>query len=390
MTARPRKSAASRGAATVETTLGILVLIPVIFYGIHFTELIVASTKVTEATAAPIWDATAYPMHITGVPSSYEYFKTLSITKPAESATIRYRLAMDGRFRAWTDAITRATATGTIGAGFTELFTIAGETEVRCAPSDAVTGAPELEYSPTLVGRVIPDTRGMACQGQAFARNVMPRSFYDVESGGLFNEPLNRYDASLIRLCPIGYPAGIGGPCIGSFSMLTDDWGLASAKYPTTGSSEADDCTITLGTPMGVLPCENVSYYSVALGMWSFVTLPLNPVEGALNSIPGFSSIPGASILASSFKYGPHHTLVAATVGTTPSLMATDTAFYMSYRSMKPTGHRTFTPSSDLGLGFLPNDLMLWETTPFSTPLPAEYAASYGVRSGCYLGLDGC
>ncbi len=385
MSAAPHRHARRRrGAATVETVLGVLVLVPVLFYGIHFTELIIASVKVTEAAAAPIWDSTAYPMHVTGIAMTYPLMKRNSISGAADNANQRYGLAFDGRFTALRDRVNGIVSSGNRGPAFMELFTVADALEVRCASSDVLPGPP-LEYSSLLVGQVIPDTHGIACSSQAAALNMMPQFFFNVANGGFFQEDLNKNAGTLMRLCPIGHPDGKGGPCLGTFSMLTDDWGLASGKMPT-GALESDACTVTLGTPYGVLPCENQSYYLAALNIWSMATFPLNPVNGLLANIPGANSIPGISLLTSTVSISPHRTLVAATVGTTPSLMATDTAFYMSFRGDE-TLHHTFTPSSDFGITGV-NDFMLWETTPFLTP--PSYAVGYGLRSKCYLGLGGC
>ena len=136
--------------------------------------------------------------------------------------------------------------------------------------------------------------------------------------------------------------------------------------------------------------------------------LPAEPVEVMIESLThegrGLARVEGKAVfvdgalagervrfrytrlLTSTVSISPHRTLVAATVGTTPSLMATDTAFYMSFRGDE-TLHHTFTPSSDFGITGV-NDFMLWETTPFLTP--PSYAVGYGLRSKCYLGLGGC
>lgn len=147
--------------------------------------------------------------------------------------------------------------------------------------------------------------------------------------------------------------------------MLLDDWGLASAEFPGFGSSEADACTITLGVPGTSLPCENRSYYLVARSLYEIHTLPF------------------------ALMRAPHRALVAATVGGNPSLMSSDTSFYMSFRGEETFFH-TFTPTSDINdFGFKPNDHMFWQTTPFSSP-PQTYFWSYAIRKKCYLGLDGC
>ncbi|MBX7117071.1 MAG: hypothetical protein K1X64_22320, partial [Myxococcaceae bacterium] len=349
----------------METVLGVLVLVPVLFYGIHFTELIIASTKVTEAASAAMWDSTAYPMHLTGVSMSYPVMKKNSIVGAAKNANLRYGLAFDGRFTEVRKSLTNIVNTGRRAPPFMELFTVADAMEVRCASSDALPGPP-LEYSSYLVGSVIPDTHGIACRSQAVALNVLPQFFFNTVNGGFFQEDLNKNARQPMRLCPIGHPNGKGGPCLGTLSMLTDDWGLASAKFPIVNSRESDSCTITLGTPIGVLPCENPSYYLTALNIWSIATFPMNPIHGLLSNVPFANNIPGFSTLISTVSISPHRTLVAATVGTTPSMMATDTAFYMAFRGDETMFH-TFTPSTDWGITGQ-NDFMLWETTPFLTP----------------------
>ena len=53
-----------RGQAIVEATLGILVFISVLLFGLHFAEITFTQMKVTEAAQAAIWDSTSGQMHV--------------------------------------------------------------------------------------------------------------------------------------------------------------------------------------------------------------------------------------------------------------------------------------------------------------------------------------
>lgn len=340
----------TRGAATVETVLGVLVLVPVLLYGIHFSELGIVSMKVTEAGAAPLWEATAYPMHITGAPSSYEPMLQAAIFESNVSAHLRYRGNFDGRV----SALTTDRSGRLQGAlQYTQAFTAAGMLAVRCASSRAATG-PSLEYAPFFISPTLPDNGGMACRSEAAAFNLIPNVFNeDAAGGGLSSASMKEGAANRvgIGLCSVGRPDGLFGPCAGAFSMMMDDWGLASAEFPT-GGKESDICSLTLAG----FPCENVPYYAVTNRFYQLATSPINLARA------------------------PHRQLVAATVGGTPMLMATDTQFYMSFTG-EYQGFTMLTPSTD-------SDVMVWQTTPFIWP--TTYGVGYGTRSKCYLGKGGC
>lgn len=352
----------SRGAATVETVLGVLVMVPVLFYGIHFTELGIASMKVFEAGAAPVWEATAYPQHVMGVRPSHQAYLDQAIEAASVSAAIRYGTTFDGRLSEVKKRLDPINGTGLTETPFMQLFTVAKDLNVGCARARASPG-PALEYAPLFVSMVIPDTNGFACRAEAKAINVMPRYLFNTVNGGLSEAELNARAGQFTRLCPIGRPDGLGGPCRGAFAMLTDDWGLANAEFPASGSLESDACTVTFGVPGTSLPCENMSYYTVTRSLYELHTLPF--------------------ILLRS----PHRSLVAATVGGTPWLMSSDTSFYMAFRGDE-TLFNTITPTSDWTFT-LPNDFMIWQTTPFSAP-GYFYASSWLARSKCYLGIGGC
>lgn len=350
MSRRPRQL--ERGAAATETALGLLVLLPVIMYGVHFTEVGIVSMKVTEAAASAMWDTTAWPMHVTGFPGYSGPMRDMSLRSSEFSARLRYGLGFDGRMSALsTDRTGMFSSIPAVRYG--QAFTGAGEMNVGCA-STTQPGlpGPGLTFRPFFVSRFLPDPGGVACRSQAAAINILPDAFLEGGEGGLFEASMKDGIANRIGIpiCGMGRPDGLYGSCSGTMSMMLDDWGLANQ------AAEADICSVTL---FGA-PCENINYYLAAKAMYETVTLPMTLGPAA-----------------------PHRLLLRSVYGTVPLGVNTDTSFYMSFTGEEP---RFMTPVIAWDA-----DMMIWQNTPYLWPPPAAtYATAHVMRQKCYLGLPGC
>ena len=190
----------ARGQAAVETALGLLLVVPVMLFGVYLAEVALERMRVTRLAAEPLWDATAWPHHDYQSAS----FDTPSATSAAQA-----------------DATLRVAAR-------TGLF--AGEQGVRFACSGANQGP---TYRVAATSAFYRDLGGARCGARvSVAARFLPSGFVESPAGGLFRAPLATIRRSF-ELCET--------PDCQGFTMLMDDWGL------TNRNGEGAECAVSLG-----------------------------------------------------------------------------------------------------------------------------------------------
>jgi hypothetical protein len=310
-----------QGQATVEAALGLLVFITVLVFGLHFAEVGYLSLKVTEANASALWDATAAKMH--HLPGDFRPVRELiAQDKPGRAATQRYQ-DFDGRTSKSKDG----------GEPVRLVFTQASDLRVSCdqGPS-SVDRRPSFAPAPR-TQRVYEDTGSMRCRSQAtmVVLDVFPKSFLDSGPGALFQE--RHLNPLKMTLCGTGRAQE--GACQRGFSILLDDWGLATKE-----EDELEECNVLDGAR-----CRNKPYYRSVKAVYD-------------EHLPDLWAA---------------RTLASKVVGGTPQGFDPAT-FYMSFRVFQET-----EPGGDAD----PNN---WMTTPGNGSPTPEYHTSYERRGACFLG----
>ena len=236
-----RTLAARRGQALTETSLGLFAFVIILTFGIHVAETTLLAMKVTEAAAAPMWDATALKMHT--IPTSFSEANTSLATAQA-SAQARYA-DFDGR---------SSTSGGTT---VTQVFTSATGLSVTCQMGGIYNFF--LSGAPPFIAGAYQDNGGAQCTATATARSIRMKLFSYTH-------------------CAIG--RGGQRPCAGAMSMMMDDWGLA-------GSAESTECVVKTN---GGGCNGNGPYSSAAQNVFSASGTPGNAhvelVQGVVQRLP--------------------------------------------------------------------------------------------------------
>jgi hypothetical protein len=334
----------ARGQAAVELSLGMIVLVTILMFGIHFGEMGYLGAKIHEAAASALWDSTAYrthqltPVDIPDTPTSPDYDSTPAVLAVVDmgnpgSAASRYQ-DFDGR----------SSANGTAP---TMALTQAQPIAVTCNKAGDFT----LGY-PSPFG----EPGGITCSAQAdLAVLHMLTNFLDVGgsgSAGFFKE--NQVHRQVSTLCSSGRFKG--GSC-GSIQMLLGDDALHH------GFNEENECTLTR---IGEQPCgDNPNFYNVAHKVFA------GPVIGGpyAGRNTGFTGVP--------------ESLAAKIIPDVPDKV---TGFFMSFKG------------EDSNFNEVVPDGEVWETNPHNVPLESgqPYLNAYTYRkfacSGtyCYLGKINC
>jgi len=197
----------NRGAAAVETALGLLVFVSILVWAIHFAEMAYLAPKVHEAAASAMWDTTAELMH--RHPTDYSP-RQQAISNAGGKAQGQYS-GFDGR------------SSGNKG-NVSLVFTGAGQMRVTCSQEQvASTAQNNFEAYPGGEG-------GMGCYASARFQVInFPKSFLDKGEGQLFKE--ENYPPELNDLTFCSFGRAKNGNCEGSkIAMLMDDWGLSGAS----------------------------------------------------------------------------------------------------------------------------------------------------------------
>lgn len=270
---RHRRPVARRGQSLVETSLGLLVFITILLFGIHFGEVMFLSMKVTEASAAPLWDATAGQVH--ALPGQFIPQAQSALAAANGSASGRYA-NFDGR-----------TGSGG-GTSTTQALSGAGNMQIQCRLGDL----PFIGqgWSGAFARTVYQDNRGASCTASGRVWSIRIPIQFASGTNGFFQEDHARAAAAL-TVCSLGRP-----PCSGTMAMLIDDWGMSRAI-------ESGECILdTSGSGAG---CSGNAAFSV----------PVNTVWNA-----------------SGFRSTEFVTLVRDVVRDVPPDLPTADNFYMSFR----------------------------------------------------------
>ncbi|AFE07654.1 putative pilus biogenesis operon protein [Corallococcus coralloides DSM 2259] len=322
----------ARGQSIVEAALGVTLFITILVFGIHFAEVGFLSLKVQEAAVSALWNGTHGRMHSLLI-SDFDPAED-SMRQGGEDAQARY-------------ADFNGLSSVNRGDTITQVFTRGSDLRVSCGRNGGLGW-----NGPVLTRLLFRDQGGSACTSQATlsAWNIPSRFLDQTPETGLYNEQHLDAANAAIQVCGIG--RAVGGSCQGRFSMLVDDWGLASEEETTT---------CLLFQDMAV-PCTNAAFYVVTKGVYEPTTLP----------IPTYASF----LAMDALFMNPLPPLV---------LMQRENTFWMSAAGEETNFMQYFMKPAALG--------NLWNTTPgamigITTP---HYGLGYLDRTGnggCFLGKD--
>lgn len=343
-----RTSAPStRGQALVETSLGLIVFITILIFGIYFGELTTLQMKVTEAAASATWDSTAGQMHN----FSYNYDQVNgTVANAATDADSRY-VDFDGRMGVDTGSLT-------------QVFTSARNLRVSCRVGGEF---PRYENPADNVvfnaAGVFEDNGGMSCNASAEVAAVGASDWGTfLEGGDGFFQAAHKDSAALtggMRVCAVGRPNGFNGPCDGRMAMMIDDWGLA-------GGDESRSCPI-LPVWGGNVPCINHNMWNAPFRVYQWNSLWRRSTNNADYDL--VRRVYGATPPPWLFRHP----------GGFPVMPFTPTSFFMNYMGEEGLFRGALAFAGD-------GSSRMWQTTPFE--FVPTYAAAYATGSGCYLGKD--
>jgi len=199
---------AQKGAAAVETALGILVFVSILVWAIHFAEMAYLAPKVHEAAASALWDTTGELMH--RLPTDYRP-RRQAIRDAGPKAEGQYS-AFDGRMN------------GKRGGRISLVFTGAGDLRVRCNQEN-VGDTTQNNFTAYPGGE-----GGMGCWASAQFKVInFPKSFLDRGDGKMFKE--ENYPPELNELTFCSFGRANGNSCQQSkIAIMLDDWGLSGAQ----------------------------------------------------------------------------------------------------------------------------------------------------------------
>ena len=228
----------TRGQATVELALGLLVFVTVLLFGIHFAELGWLSLKVQEAGAWAIWESTGPRTQDLAGHNLNPLNQTLSGGGLEQRTTSRYEDF---------NGLSSVTGAPIIGAALVRGSSL----KATCAPD------PSISFRPTTTAsKVYFDEGGLSCQVVARLDAIrIPSAFAQNDTGGFFKA--EHGVATPYFFCAVG--GRTGTTCRGRLSILTNDWGLAGDQ---AGDNQSASCRI--GNP-----CTNTTYKNAVEAMWT-------------------------------------------------------------------------------------------------------------------------
>ena len=222
------------GQAVVELSLGLLLFVTVIIFGIHFAEVGFLSVRLQEATHAALFDSTGARTHVTFDDGTrkYDLLKaTIALAGPTHTAMYQ---DLDGR------------SSKSNGTTLTQVFTQATDILVSCQKE------PKINFQAKASFANICDSKigGIECQAEAILSGYrIPKTFVDTGPGGIFK--VAHYSQPPFRVCADGRVSPSGKQCRSWVAMLLDDWAFSD---PT----EAGECNVLDGDQ-----CQNKPYYHV-------------------------------------------------------------------------------------------------------------------------------
>ncbi len=295
-------------------TLGVIVFVTILLFGIFFSEIGFLTQKVQEAENFAVWDATGRRMHdIEGGDWQVYRKQKKSGAIPFAEAEAQQRYGdFDGRTGQNRSgqtfmAITRATridveCDSNLGA----------EKVLGTDPRDADSAGEKelLSAMPSATGRA-----GIRCRASSRMFGAqMPSAFLD--KGSFFKT--KHWKGTPIPICGIGRAKG--GDCAGRLTVLLDDWGLQTRADSRECHLNIDSSSPTCGNVGG-----NQSYYNWANRIYT--------------------------------KFGGTGGAGSALVGSVKGSSPNETQFFMSFRGKESK----FTEN----VGSNESGQSKWETTPF-------------------------
>ncbi len=204
-----------RGQATVETVLGILVVIPIVLGLITFAELGVAGLKVKEAEYAALWDVPAHQTH-----------ELNPITGPRRWDALATQGTLAARSAAFSQRYQSLRGLGSEAGNPNVLLQVQG-VQVRCEERPAEHRPFRPTGSDLYALKGVYGTAGSAarCSAQAQVRITGVPDF----TISIFGEPILR--ARDLTLCGT---RGVGGSCALGPVLLTDTWAFAGKQENST------------------------------------------------------------------------------------------------------------------------------------------------------------
>lgn len=226
------RSRAARGQSLVETSLGLMVFVTILVFGIYFAEVGALTLKVQEAANFALWDATGRVMHD---PENRQWGRRGAVAAAEAEAAARYA-DFDGRERM-----------GGTGMPIQQAIARAQPIQVECRPA-LPAGVPSLAPSAAgapLDAAMAVDTEGMGCTASSRMRAMRVGRFMEDS----FFKVAHRRAAAAFTVCAAGRASD--GTCTGRFGLMLDDWGLSTVQ-------EGRACPLSIDSGA---PCNNRDYY---------------------------------------------------------------------------------------------------------------------------------
>jgi hypothetical protein len=337
----------------VELVLGALVFVTILLVGIHFAEVMVLSMKVSEAGTAPLWDATAGLHH--SIPTDYS---------PTGASLNAARADAAGRYANFDG---RSVSAGRPGSPLTQVLTKGRDmTITQCTMGNRGIGTYRGSLNPA--HWVIFRENGNArCNAEAFVQGEgMMRFGAFLEGASGFFQARQKSAAAYssgggFKVCALNRPRGLNGPCQGNFSMVIDDFGLASG-------SEGRQCpSIIYG-----LPCAGGN-----LPFWTATNLAYIASSALFNTQSNqYENYMRAMFWGDS---PARHSIVPWI-----RFVSTPVSFHMSFTGMDApvAPFSAFTPWASDPILYS----WYWNGSPFLMPFAAPFFAYRDRDNDCYLG----
>jgi hypothetical protein len=226
-----RQGTAPRGQAMVEMSLGLLVFITILLFGIHFAEIGMIKLRVQQAAASALWDTSGLRAHRLDTGEFYgpDQIRDPQGRTPGDRATAFY------------EDFDRLSAGGS--QQLVQVMTRGSQLAVTCTPENVS------PLSPTAAAQRLREgypqgVDGMACGAQARVEIWgMPQTF--MEGGnGFFQVP--HVSRPQFQVCAFG--RAVGNTCPGVVRLALSDWGLAGSNPAFGRELEECDGDCTFGT----------------------------------------------------------------------------------------------------------------------------------------------
>lgn len=228
-----RPSARSRGQATVELALGLLVLVGVLWAAIQFGELGILRLRTQQAAVSATWDATHLKLHRYG--ENGVSFQNLEDAKLLFKSPKRVAPATKERYGDF-DGVAQRQG----GQNGMKLLAARGYgLQVQCSPVGrlfAPRGGRSLRAWRRAFDQDEAPPDALACNASSkVSFGGMPGSFME-GPGGFFRAPL--LAVTEVDVCGFGR----GRNCSVGIPVLVDDWGLAGRMDGRRGKWESEPC----------------------------------------------------------------------------------------------------------------------------------------------------